>query len=193
MKISLSIIVSFLTCSSVIAEATECPTCRPKKTGDLVHRNSDATGGYVGHAGIAAGNLVSAFVPGRDKDNRALVMTPWEAYVVDESLFWGAKRHRNYPAGATGNANEGMILDLKNAIMAMMKQKTQYDADHMNQKGKWNGDGAWESDCVGWTEHLYEAILKIDFTPNSFEEGLGWPLTVREQRDSENAIDVPPG
>lgn len=178
---------------SSAAEATDCKKCLPKLTGDAVHRNSTPSGMWVGHAGIAAGKLISNIIPGRDDDYRALAMSHWEDYVVDEGLFWGAKRHKSLPGGLTVDH----IKALKKEIESKLAAKIKYDGNHLDQKGgeftERDGTKYFEYDCVGWVEHLYERIIGFNLTPDSFESGAGWPLTVREQSQSENAVDVPQG
>ena len=172
------------------AQASECNQCKPKKTADAVHRNSEATGLWTGHAGFMAGNLVSNVIPGRDEFYRALAMSNWNDYVVNESLFWGAKRHKDLRSGLPPD----LTAAIKEEITKKLRAKIRYDANHLNQKGgtftESDGTQYFEYDCVGWVEYLYENILGKDLTPNSYESGTGWPLTVREQRDSENAVDV---
>ncbi|HBB67635.1 MAG: hypothetical protein A2X28_06085 [Elusimicrobia bacterium GWA2_56_46] len=58
--------------------------------------------------------------------------------------------------------------------LALGKLGLKYNNSHLSQKGP------LEFDCVGYTEYLYEQAGPNP-TDNSFESGLGWPLTPWEQ------------
>jgi len=58
--------------------------------------------------------------------------------------------------------------------LAMGKLGLRYNESHLSQKGP------VEFDCVGYTEYVYEQA-GLNPTDNSFESGLGWPLTPWEQ------------
>ncbi|MCX5786546.1 MAG: HEAT repeat domain-containing protein [Elusimicrobia bacterium] len=68
--------------------------------------------------------------------------------------------------------------------LAMGKMGLKYDNTHLSQKGP------VEFDCVGYTEYLYEKA-GLNPTDNSYESGLGWPLTPWEQFDSTRP-NLPP-
>jgi hypothetical protein len=153
------------------------PQERGGKFGLIAHRNSLVTGAFVGHTGI--------FV---DEDS-IVHCEPWKGHhAVRKDSFtewksgnecWGIREDYKHP-----KANLRKAVDL---ALEIESWRTEYDGSHNNQKGKWfkpwfGGPKFWESDCVGFTEHCYEEAGGNP-TPNDFEDGSGWPLTPREQRD----------
>jgi hypothetical protein len=144
--------------------------------GLLVHRNSSASGAWVGHAGIfVSEDEVIDCSTGRDPNAvRKISFTKWR----DGNECWGARKDDDHH------------VDLQKAVERAHKVnswRSEYDGSHNNQKGRWfspwfGGPKYWEADCVGFTEDCYERAGG-DPTPSDFETGSGWPLTVREQRD----------
>jgi hypothetical protein len=144
--------------------------------GLLVHRNSSASAAWVGHAGIfVSEDEVIDCSTGRDpKAVRKIPFSQWK----DGNECWGIRQDDDHP------------VDIEKAVLrahTVSSWRTEYDGAHNNQKGKWfspffGGPKYWEADCVGFTEDCYERAGG-DPTPSAFEEGSGWPLTVREQRD----------
>jgi hypothetical protein len=103
------------------------------------------------------------------------------------------RRHPNAPTGLPAWVQNSLVAQ----VDYLNSYRTFYDDNHLNQKGKFFPDGDasnagpfWELDCVGFTERIYEAI-GYNLTASKYECGplcLGWPLTMREQRDAGRAI-----
>lgn len=191
------IAVASLFSSDLFATSKICPTCPPTKNGDIVHRSSDLSGAYVGHAGIYLDSKIYHVVPGRDSQEDALISTGKSVF-LDGQKFWGAKRHKNASKGLSSD----QVEKIRKRIDHVLSYGVVYDTDHREQKGVFHDDdfsknkqikkrGYWEFDCVGFVEHLYEEILNLNLVPNSNETGAGWPLTVYEQRDSDYVVHTP--
>lgn len=183
----------------------KCPSCAPKKPGDIVHRESGFSSAYVGHAGLYKGNDSYLHVTSHGGEGETSMST------VDSKTFftskdkiqesYGAKRPKAKPDGLTTDEYETLVR----YSQELMDVGTKYDFFHLYQKGKFFAQdaddpvfftpGHFKYDCVGYVENIFESDkkgLNINLTPNDLEEGLGIPLTVREQRDSSNVINVGP-
>lgn len=122
------------------------------------------------------------------RGHRALQYISLDRY-IDHQEFFGAKRHVN-TANGLSNAQQISLLgriDFYNA------NRIEYDGNHLDQSGTffektwYRRHAYWEFDCVGFVERIFEDI-QINLTDNKYENGAGWPLTVREQRDSPHRV-----
>ncbi len=108
---------------------------------------------------------------------------------IDGNEFFGAKRH----VSTTSGLSLEQQVSLLGRIGFFDASRIEYDGNHLDQTGtffekNWYRDHAhWEFDCVGFVERILGDI-QIDLTDRSFEVGAGWPLTVREQRDSPHRV-----
>ena len=171
--------------SAPLREATSDP-----KYGMLVHRNSKWSSAWVGHAGIYVGdNQVIHVTTGHDPHACRLdSLSKWK----EGNEFWGFRWDKRLSLTAQ---NREKVVSYAREVAA---RRTKYDGTHNNQKGKWfrkcvkrkwgwawcikKKKDYWESDCVGFSEHCFEHSGG-DPSRNKYESGMGWPLTVREQRD----------
>lgn len=194
-----------LVSGSALAQSSICESCDPRLPGDIVHRSSGFDSAFVGHAGIFAGDERFYHVTSHGSDaEAALQRVGWITFFSSEPGkirdSWGAKRPASRPNGITSEEIKKLETETRN----LMEVGTMYDFMHVNQKGKFIpqaqdrpvmfGRGHMLFDCVGYVEGIYENPrrgLNINLTPNDQEEGLGLPLTVREQRDSPLLISVP--
>ena len=144
--------------------------------GLIAHRNSDATGVFVGHACICVSDS-EVIDCSTSRGSNAVQMITFDDWKADLEC-WGIREDDDHQ------------VDLQKAVdraHEINSWRTEYDGTHDNQKGEWIkgwfcAPKYWEADCVGFTEHCYE-YAGGDPTPNDFGNGSGWPLTVREQRD----------
>lgn len=159
-----------------------CPRCDPREIGDFVHRDSLWDAAFVGHTGLFVDEIVDVAV-GR-RSGKALARISLEKFKKGGS-YWGAKMLREAPRHDAMSADERVLWRQRilDKISFFERTGVDYDVLHLTQKGGRSRDGHFVFDCVGFTEHLWE-YLGYDPTPAAFESGLGWPLTVREQRDS---------
>lgn len=182
-----------------------CETCDPRVSGDIVHRSSGFDSGFVGHAGIYVADNKFYHVTSHGSDiEAALQKVGWITFFSSEPGkvrdSWGAKRPASRPGGITAAEFSKLATETQN----LMEVGVVYDFLHVNQKGKFIaqapdrplmfGKGHMLFDCVGYVEGIYENPrrgLNINLTPNDQEEGVGLPLTVREQRDSPFIVSVP--
>ena len=175
-----------------------CKTCPAKKFGDIVHRSSALDGFFVGHSGLYNGSDKYYHVaPGYDDAEAALQRTGAITF-LRENDSWGAKRPQVRSSGLSSSEASKM----ETIIRQFMEYGVIYDADHRQQTGKYFSQpsgkvvvwkpGYFQFDCVGFTEGIYgnKKSLSINVTPDKYETGIGWPLTVREQRDSTLLKDV---
>ncbi|MBI2787130.1 MAG: hypothetical protein HYX59_00480 [Elusimicrobia bacterium] len=145
--------------------------------GDILYRdglagweNVNPWGTHIGHAGIfigySAGDqgaMVVESVP--DNENPPGVRkSRWVDFVAGNPYYG----NRTTTPGPDSEQRRRISLFAVNRI------GLPYDGNHLDQKGP------GEFDCVGLTEFVYEAA-GLNPTPNSFETGLGWPLTPLEQ------------
>ncbi len=152
------------------------------KYGLIAHRNSSATGAFVGHAGIFIDdgkNLIDCTI---DRGHNAVQEISFDKW-KDGKKCWGIREDDGHPVDLNKAVNRAKEID---------SWRTEYDGAHNNQKGKWFKGAScapkyWEADCVGFTEHCYE-FAGGNPTPNELETGAGWPLTPREQRDNMRKI-----
>ena len=158
------------------ASAEICASCLPEFEGDLVHRDGTITSVYAGHAGIQSAGWIFHVTPGFGDRGLRIAFT-LDKFLDGGGDFWGAKRHLHI------NTRTQIEARLSDKIASHLRKGIRYDAGHLNQKGKLQADGTSVFDCVGFTEHVLE-YLGHNATPDSYESGAGWPLTVREQRDS---------
>ena len=169
-----------------------CKRCEPQELGDLLHRDSTWDALFVGHAGLFLGEGAEPIVDvavGR-KSSKALRRITLEDFKEGGS-YWGAKALKGAPQRETLN-EAGRSLwrqRVTDKIDFFMRSGVDYDLLHLTQKGGRSREGRFLFDCVGFTEHVWE-YLGFNPTPDAFESGLGWPLTVREQRDSDRLEHV---
>ncbi len=195
-----------------------CHDCLPKLVGDIVHRNSNITSAFVGHAGVVYSwhsqkpkwnAVIYHIMPGYNAAGEANRSDPFEdaTQVRGKSLihhsfmgkfplhshFWGAKQVQE---GGFGVFESKTSRDMQKHLASFADPKLasfvgiEYDTLHLNQKGRKLKNGRWEFDCVGFVEHVFES-KGFNPTPDEYESGLGWPLTVREQRESINLFHGP--
>lgn len=144
--------------------------------GLIAHRNSDAIAAFVGHTCICVSEdyVIDCSTSRGSNAVQMITFDNWKSNFE----CWGIRSDDDHP------------VDLKKAVdraHEISSWRTEYDANHFNQKGEWIKGWFctpkyWEADCVGFTEHCYE-YAGGNPTPGEFENGPGWPLTVREQRD----------
>jgi len=149
--------------------------------GLIAHRNSDATAAFVGHACISINEneVIDCSTSRGSNAVQIITFNEWKSNLE----CWGLR------------SDDDHSVDLQKAVNRaheINSWRTEYDANHLNQKGEWIKGWFctpkyWESDCVGFTEHCYE-YAGGDPTPSEFESGAGWPLTVREQRDNLHKV-----
>ena len=168
--------------------ANVCSSCQPYNIGDLVHRGSSWDSVFVGHAGFKGGN-VSHVMPS-DLPGKALQSTSLEAFINGHE-YYGAKRLHSAPQHATHSAEAWIdwVDRVFDKLEFLACTGVDYDTRHTNQKGGRNDAGRFVFDCVGFAEHMWE-YFGHNPTPDEFESGTGWPLTVYEQRDSPNVSDA---
>jgi len=188
-----------------LAQEKICRDCRPKAPGDIVHRESGFDSAYVGHAGISnnEGRFYHVTKTG-DEVEAALqkvgFITFFSSSEGDYRDSWGAKRPSARPNGITAAEWSKLETETRN----LMEVGVKYDVFHLTQKGKFFpavagetqhfAPGHFKFDCVGYVEGIFENPrrgLNLNLTPNDQEEGVGLPLTVREQRDSPWVVNVP--
>jgi hypothetical protein len=189
-----------------MAQERICSACTPVLPGDFVHRSSGFDSAFVGHAGIHAGGYRYYHVTSKGSDIETALqkvgfITFFSSSEGDYRDNWGAKRPASRPNGIS-SAEFGTV---ERTTQDFMEIGVKYDTFHVNQKGKFFAqdardpkyfeDGHFKFDCVGYVEGIFENPrrgLNINLTPNDQEEGIGLPLTVREQRDSPWVVNVPP-
>lgn len=196
MKVILYFFMIGLTClveTQVFSRPRSCPICPAEKSGDIVHRGSQILNYFPGHAGIYIQGQYFHVNPGFDKDEAAIRKTNFADF-LDGNKFWGAKRHKRTPHGLSGSQLE--MLEKRLAIIEEFGSV--YDSNHLDQKGTFRStdytqgkvikrSGYYEFDCVGFTEHLYEAI-GLNLTPDHEETPF---LTPKKQSDSVNNVHTP--
>ena len=132
----------------------------------------------IGHSGIFAGvetkngrmNVVIAdCVPNNFKPYGGVRnVYSWSDFTHQHKFpFYGSRTPAVKP---TAEQRERIVA----LGLEMGKKGLRYNDTHFMQKGP------VEFDCVGYTEYVYEAA-GLNPTPNSYETGLGWPLTPYEQ------------
>ncbi|MBX9953247.1 MAG: hypothetical protein K2Y39_28995 [Candidatus Obscuribacterales bacterium] len=144
------------------------------KFGLAVQRGTGAGALWLGHCGIFVG----------------------EDEIIDVSVFRGMQAVRKISWSEFKNSHEcwGLRTDdgidysvAVNRAYEIASWRTNYDGLHNNQKGKWKkgwfcGPKFWETDCVGFVEHVYEVG---GANPIEVER---WPITPREQRDAMKKV-----
>lgn len=168
------------------AQERTCSTCMPRNDGDFMHREDMFTPGWIGHAGIklTPRNGTQSHIydvnAGRPKGS-ALQAASLETFIAKQT-FWGAKR--------SGRMDLRRVNMMSSRLYALLKMKTEYDGNHLNQKGEALAypDGVlyFEADCVGFVEGLHE-FTRDDLTPAGEE---GKILTVQKQRDRSFSFEV---
>jgi len=167
--------------TSVFADRI-CRSCEPVGFGEILHRDSTWDAAFIGHAALHLDRIYDVSVgraPG--KALRAISLADFKA----EGPYWGAKALKDRPRREAFSPEDweqwqARVLD---KVEFFMRSGVTYDYLHIFQKGKRTDGGHFLFDCVGFTEHLWES-LGYNPTPDRYEKGWGWPLTVREQRDS---------
>lgn len=196
---------SFLFAGFAFSQERICEACDPRLSGDIVHRASGFNTAYVGHAGIyvADNQFYQVTMVGSD-GQAALQKVGWLTFFSSQpgqvKDSWGAKRPASRPSGISA----AEFAQLAKTTRDFMEIGVKYDTLHLNQKGKffqpdpgvidYFAKGYMTFDCVGYVEGIYENPnrgLNINLTPNDQEEGLGKPLTPREQRDSPLVVNAP--
>lgn len=185
---ALSLSVFLLASLQAHADPKICRNCPAEVPGDIVQRNSDWKVLWIGHTGIYGGERQLIDVKGGRGGSSLQMAVPVTEWLKDFA-FWGAKRHRSSPDGLADEKQQA----LEARIRYFASWRTEYDANHFNQKGKfvaesWYRDEPfWEFDCVGFVERVMEDI-GLNITDDDKESGWGWPLTPREQRDSAHVV-----
>jgi hypothetical protein len=131
----------------------------------------------IGHSGIFAGteikngriNVIIADCVLNDKvPGGVRNIYSWKNFTNQFRYpYYGNRTTQPKPTAAQRNK----IVEI---ALAMGKRGLKYDDTHLSQKGP------VKFDCVGYTEYVYEQA-GLNPTPDSFETGLGWPLTPWEQ------------
>ncbi len=134
----------------------------------------------VGHSGILVGTeagngriyvLIGDCVPG--------FFTPPD---VRNIKAWKNFTHQfKYPYYGNKTTSPAPTAEQRAKIVALSLELGtkgyKYDYTHISQKGP------VKFDCVGYSEYIYESA-GLNPTDNSYESGLGWPLTPWEQYSS---------
>ncbi len=131
----------------------------------------------IGHAGLFAGSeikdgkikvTIADCVPDFFKPGGVRNVHSWEDFT--HKFIYPYYGNRTTPVKPTADQRERLVrLALK-----LGTKGYKYSDTHFSQKGP------TEFDCVGYTEYLYEQV-GLNPTDNSYETGLGWPLTPWEQ------------
>lgn len=186
--------VPFTFAFAFTADALRAAPRNVDQFGDLVYKETGYSSLWSGHA---------AFIYHEGA-------IPLVADVTNDRGFHAIQTDRSYANFQTAwtrrpNAyRRGLKSQLKAALKARIdfynSYYSHYDGNHLNQKGKFFPDGDafhagafWEFDCVGFIERTYEDI-GINITSKDKEVGvlgIGWPLTMREQRDGGRTIPPP--
>jgi hypothetical protein len=143
---------------------------------------------FIGHAALFLDRIYDVSVsraPG--KALRAISLEDFKA----EGPYWGAKTLKDGPQPGAPSAEDwdqwtARVVD---KVQFLMRSGVSYDYLHLYQKGKRSPGGNFLFDCVGFTEHIWESF-GFNPTPDHYEKSWGWPLTVREQRDSPHLEHV---
>lgn len=137
-------------------------------------------------AGVRAGNgrlyvLIGDCVPNFFKPGGVRNITAWKDFT----------HQFHYPYYGNMTTSPAPTAGQRAAIVALSaelgKKGYKYDITHLSQKGP------VQFDCVGYSEYIYEAA-GLDPTDESYESGLGWPLTPWEQYAGlvSNTAPTPP-
>ena len=139
------------------------------KTGDILFRkgyfgmlNSAIGVKQVGHAGVVVG----------EENGELMVVEGWAP--VKKTNFIGFVKDWPYYGNRTTSPAPNAEQRKKIADYAIAQLGKPYSMSHIHQKGP------EKFDCVGLAEAAYEHV-GLNPTPDSFEFGLGWPLTPMEQ------------
>ena len=165
-----------------------CKVCKPKRSGDIIHRSTGITTAYMGHAAIRFKEQVAEVTSGYDKVKvstgkfgRALRFIKATDF-LSSGTFWGAKR----PIAVMHGLSTNQRSKINKWIKKYRAEAVRYDANHLDQKGTFfrKEGGYWEFDCVGFVERLYER-LGYNVTPGSDRL-----ITPAGQRDSPKLVNV---
>ena len=131
----------------------------------------------VGHSGLFMGTevnngkiniLVTDCIPNYFTPGGVRNIRSW--YYFTHHFFYPYYGNRTTPVKPTPAQRESLVeLGYKLGGLGL-----RYNNTHLTQKGP------VEFDCVGYTEYIYEQV-GLNPTDNSYEEGIGWPLTPWEQ------------
>ncbi len=131
----------------------------------------------IGHAGIFGGTeikngkinvMIMDCVPDSFNPGGVRNITSWKNFTHHFKFpFYGNRTTNPKPTAAQREKIVKMAL-------AMGKLGLHYSDSHVSQKGP------TDFDCVGYVEYLYEHV-GLNPTDDSYETGLGWPLTPFEQ------------
>jgi hypothetical protein len=168
---------------------------KASRVGDMVYKGTSIDTAFVGHAGVLYGTgsvrLVADVTDGRG--DHALGTTR-SIGSFENDQYLGSRRFKNQKLFGLTSAQQA---SLKGRIAYFGMNRMTYDFNHLDQKGTWfnhnfpwEPNSHWEFDCVGFVERILEDI-GLNPTANSYESGLGWPLTPSEQRDSSNLTSAP--
>jgi hypothetical protein len=131
----------------------------------------------IGHAGLFLGTevrngkikvIIADCVPDFFKPGGVRNIDTWENFT--HQFMYPYYGNTTTPVKPTA----GQRTRIAAMAIAMGKKGLTYSDTHMSQKGP------TLFDCVGYTEYLYEQA-GLNPTDNSFETGMGWPLTPYEQ------------
>jgi len=161
----------------------------------MVYKATGSTSGWAGHAGVlykaGTDRRIADVTDGRDLH---ALGTERSAGSFENSDYWGARRFQNQKAHGLDYSQQ---ISLKARIDYFKSYNVMYDFNHLDQKGTWfkhtyfwESASHWEFDCVGFVERIMEDI-GLNPTANSYESGLGWPLTPSEQCDSDHLTSAP--
>jgi hypothetical protein len=183
-------LISFLPFSASVFADQICRSCEPTGFGEILHRDSTWDALFIGHAALVLDRIYDVSV-GRPL-GKALASLSLEDF-KSEGPYWGAKAVKDSPRPTTIEPREwdqwqARVLD---KVQFLIRSGVTYDYAHLYQKGKRADSGHFLFDCVGFTEHIWESF-GYNPTPDRYEKSWGWPLTVREQRDSPHLQDAGP-
>lgn len=178
----LIVCTNFLLLSTTVYADRICRTCDPVDFGDILHRDSTWDAVFIGHTAVHLDRLYDVSV-GRPL-GKALNSLSLEDFKA-EGPYWGAKalKDRPRPEALSSEDWEQWQARVLDKVQFFMRSGVTYDYLHLFQKGKRLEEGGFLFDCVGFTEHIWESF-GYNPTPDDYEKAWGWPLTVREQRDS---------
>jgi len=141
----------------------------------------------IGHAGIFAGTevkngrvfvLIADCVPNNFIPPGVRNINSWKNFT----------HHFKYPYYGNRTSRIRPSREQRQAIVKLAREMgtkgLRYSDSHFSQKGP------EEFDCVGYTEYLYEKA-GLNPTDNSYETGLGWPLTPWEQFEATDVNAAP--
>ncbi|MDO8806224.1 MAG: HEAT repeat domain-containing protein [Elusimicrobiota bacterium] len=143
----------------------------------------------IGHAGLFAGTaikngkinvIITDCVPNNFKPGGVRNIYSWKNFT--HQYMYPYYGNRTTPVKPTAEQRVRLVkLGLELGAKGL-----KYSNTHFSQKGP------TEFDCVGYIEYIYERI-GLNPTDNSYETGLGWPLTPWEQFEATRPNTPAPG